>query len=434
MLLPVLVENIEFFSPNLTVMLKYETPVCHRYNNSFSWIYGEVLFEKYNKNTTQHRGKIVITESPTFNATLMNKFVNMSLTLNPLAYVFVASATFDRPGKMCILHNTGQIYNNIAVFASITRADYNALMTNVNNQTKGTFWANLTSTDVNYFLEQHKYVWVLQLIYVLLYAIVISIAVYMLYVSYKIDKRFNFTISTVCLFDIVAVSIYQLIVIIIDPNYYYGIIDSRVGLTLLYIPFPIGVLNILLIAIYWEELLKKSTKIASFLVTYAKIYIIIVLLLLGTHIGLIIASLLVDFSIFTIVTNTLTASTIIPAIISIIYCIANSIRIILMIRKMDQKLINKNDRRKKLERTMLFIYVANFGLVLLVIGSGTNISPFFWNYKIFLNDIQYLFRQIGMIICHLGIMFSFHLTSSTNSSTGSRDSKNKKSVSSKISH
>jgi len=84
-----------------------------------------------------------------------------------------------------------------------------------------------------------------------------------------------------------------------------------------------------------------------------------------------------------------------------------------------------------LEKTMLFVYVGNFGLVLVVIGVLTNSAPYYWNYKVFLNEVQFLFKSLGIIICHIGVMFSFHLTSTkTFSTTNSKDT-NKKSLSSK---
>jgi len=245
---------------------------------------------------------------------------------------------------------------------------------------------------------------------------------------YKKDGRILFSISSVILIDIVLISIFNIIYICIDPNFSLGIIDSRIGLTLLHLPYPVCILNILLIALYWEELLKKSTKATSFLVKYSKVYIIACIIILSGHIVLIVLSLSVDFTLFATVTTILDFATVIPASISALYCIVNSIRVLVMIKEMDQKLINKNDRKTKLDRTMLFIYVSNFGLMLIVVARLLDISPFYWNYKSDLNQVQYTFSVLGTIICHLGVIFSFHTTRDSGSSSASIKKKSSKST------
>jgi len=211
------------------------------------------------------------------------------------------------------------------------------------------FSGNFSSTDFNFFVATQKTVWIMQLVFTILFLFVIGISIQRLYLMYKKDGTIIFSISSVILIHIIVESLYETIYILIDPDYILGILDNRVALTLLHLPPPVCICNILLIALYWEELLKKSTKATSFLVKYSKFYIVVVILILSLHVVLIILCVVVtDIPTFVTIGYVLDAATIAPASISSLYCIINSIRIVFMIKKMDQKLINKNDRKKKI--------------------------------------------------------------------------------------
>jgi len=71
---------------------------------------------------------------------------------------------------------------------------------------------------------------------------------------------------------------------------------------------------------------------------------------------------------------------------------------------------------------MLFIFVANFGLMLIVVSRAVDLAAN-WNYLSTLNDVQFTFFILGTVICHLGVIFSFH-TSRDNSSSSHSIKKN----------
>jgi len=267
----------------------------------------------------------------------------------------------------------------------------------------------------------------MQVVFVFFFLIVIGSASQRLYMMYRADGKIRFSIASFIACDIIILSIFDCIYIGVDPNYILGIWDNRVGLTMQGVAIPICICNILLIALYWEELLKSSTKASSFLVQYSKVYIVIVIVILSVHIALVAAQAAVSFAYFSLVSIINDYCTIIPAGLSALYCIINSIRIVVMIKKMDQQKLNKNDRKRKLDRTMLFIYVANFGLMMTVVSRLVDLNPWYWNYKTTLNDVQFSFAVLGSIICHLGVIFSFHTTRVKSLSSGSNSLKGKKS-------
>jgi len=348
LILVLFVSSVEITIPSQNQSLSFLTPTCLKYNTSFSWVEGNVVFQKFQPNASLYGGKIVFIESPIFSAPLINIWVeNRPIAL---VYIFVASPLYNAPGDDCVLYNTGQIYANNVIFASIILADYTTLLNHVDNTTVVT--ANFTNGETNVFVDKLKYFWIIQLILCIFLVLVIAAAAHRIYIIYRKAKQITLSISYFILFEICGISILETIYVAIDPNYTYGILDSRLGVGWLNVGYPFAVNNVFLIALYWEELLQKSTKVVSFLLKYSKVFIGFCIFIFAINLGMLVSiTLIQDFTIFANMVTAYYVVSIIIAGISFIYCIINSIRILILVSKFsnNDNLINNRTRKKKLD-------------------------------------------------------------------------------------
>jgi len=340
-----------------------------------------------------------VVESSTFNAELINKWVD--LVPPALAYLFVATAMYDYAGMANIMYYYGTHYNNNTIIGGLSRSDYVLLLGHIDNES--VIVANYTSNDSNYFKEKFFLgYWKYQILLCAISVILIVLCIYYIFVLKKSGKL-KLNLISFILVEVTVTNVYQFIFNAIDPDYVYGIIESRVAIPLNNISWPITMFNILLIAINWEMLLQKITRSNVSQLKSRLIYIIIYSGILIIHLVLIFALPFVDANHYVPVMTSLQIVNIVPILASFIYCVINSIRIKPLKDMLQEK------KKRKMKRAIFCIYIANAGLLIYLIGRIVHIYPFYWTWKLNYKELAYLFKSIGEAICNLGVIFSFNI-------------------------
>jgi len=323
--------------------LTLNAPIFLRFNTSFTSIVGQVIFEN---DVEKREGKILVVESSTFNAELINKWVD--LVPPALAYLFVATAMYDYAGMANIMYYYGTHYNNNTIIGGLSRSDYVLLLGHIDNES--VIVANYTSNDSNYFKEKFLGYWKYQILLCAISVILIVLCIYYIFVLKKSGKL-KLNLISFILVEVTVTNVYQFIFNAIDPDYVYGIIESRVAIPLNNISWPITMFNILLIAINWEMLLQKITRSNVSQLKSRLIYIIIYSGILIIHLVLIFALPFVDANHYVPVMTSLQIVNIVPILASFIYCVINSIRI-----KPLKDMLQEKKKRKNEESNILYLY------------------------------------------------------------------------------
>jgi len=245
-----------------------------------------------------------------------------------------------------------------------------------------------------------------------------------LYRFIKLNGGLFLTVSVFCYILILASNIFRFIHVAYEYGYTYGYIDARVQLFLIYITWPLSNLCLLLIALYWEELLSKSlgSDIKAFVSKYKGIYIGIVIGLNVLNMAVVIYEAAQQDPVSFATAIKLNRYFYIVVIsLSLLYSIINIFRIKYVLDKA------KGSEKTSISRLSIFIFGANLGSVLLLI----TICLLLYTSSFQLSTQNFKFLSlVGVLITDTMVLFAFKSKSMDSSSARSR-SKNTKSKRSK---
>jgi len=172
--------------------------------------------------------------------------------------------------------------------------------------------------------------------------------------------------------------------------------------------WPFCLFNILLISLYWEELLRDSFKKRSFIERFRIFWISLCIFIFVVTMALtILMTVSSNIAVFDLSVLLAVVIQIIIGILNLIYCIVNYIRITQVLNKA----LNMSHKKKKkvfmLRKTSVSILIANIGILLFVFGliMIANDLHLAYNWRLTTWGLVY----IGQTLSELGIIFSFKL-------------------------
>jgi len=214
------------------------------------------------------------------------------------------------------------------------------------------------------------------------------------------------SVALVCLINVVIANIIRVIYFITGPMWLYDTVEEDFNIGFITGTWPFGLFNILLISLFWEELLSQSFTKKSFVRKYFKVWIgvciaIFVLTLIPSVIMIAAQSRpLFDMS----VTIALLIQLVIGGL-NIIYSIINTFRFSSVLSKMDSHATVK--KKKRFRSASISIIVANVGefcFLLSIVSIILNVHLGFYT-----RLWCWSFMYVSLVTCDLGIIFSFKL-------------------------
>jgi len=325
-----------------------------------------------------------------------------------LAYVlFEAPSSPIAPsylGNSCRVKYDAAIYpHNISIII-ITQVD----SLDLNGKYEYYRRLNLTLTAVytdeaNFWIvDENRYAPTFISIFVIAYIVVVFFALYKLVAHIRsVERPFELSVMTVCLLDIIVVNIFRIVYFLCGPFYMLSVLDSRVSTVLIIVPWPFGVFILFLIALYWEELIRDSFKSRSFIEKYRKAWVVFCSTVLGLDIVLLLlVATTQNIAQFYLYVSVISYVQIGLGSLSIVYCIANTIRISQMIARFAKKELSS------LKWTSYSIMSANFGMlafivavVMVTLGMDSNSTTYWYTWGLL---------QMGQLICDFGVLNSFY--------------------------
>jgi len=293
------------------------------------------------------------------------------------------------------------------------RDDYNSLKTLVmNNGTKDeygtlTLKAWLSPDDVNYWIEEQKFVWVFVVAFIVFFFSCILLSAYKIYYLIRFSE-FRISVAFIALVIIIIANIIRVIYFIAGPVFFFPTLDPRLNIILVTASWPFCLFNILLISLYWEELLRDSFKKRSFIERFRIFWISLCIFIFVVTMALtILMTVSSNIAVFDLSVLLAVVIQIIIGILNLIYCIVNYIRITQVLNKA----LNMSHKKKKkvfmLRKTSVSILIANIGILLFVFGliMIANDLHLAYNWRLTTWGLVY----IGQTLSELGIIFSFKL-------------------------
>jgi len=269
--------------------------------------------------------------------------------------------------------------------------------------------ASFTSNDDNPWYYLQNIAWIFNIAFVVIFFCAIALAIHQLYHLLK-GKSFELSVAFVCLIFVIIENLIKIPYFITGPFFIYPTLSDFGSLAWMVASWPFPMFNVLLISLFWEELLTESFKKKSFLERYKAIWITICIIILAFElvITLIIVLTSTDLETFSIVTSIDLISQIAIGCAQIIYCLVNTIRLAIVIKKTKSTL--NNSGTNFLTRTSVAVIVANIGLLLFVLSLVLQLPTLGFVYPYNIRYIVWVFLSMGQFIADIGIMFSFKTT------------------------
>jgi len=217
----------------------------------------------------------------------------------------------------------------------------------------------------------------------------------------------------------------------IDPVWTKYIFEARVAIFFVTITWPMSIMVIFLIAIYWEELLSDKFKVSSFVSRYRNLFITLSSVLVFVNVLLSILLMIIPmYNFFLLAVYIITIFHILAVIAMFIYSVVNTVRMKKVTKKLNKnkKFANSNNKRS-IEKTADYFLGANICMLIFLIGVFMQLIGL--NYKLNFELFQSGLVFLGLVISDLCIVFCFTFNESK-ISTLSSSANTKKSGSIKV--
>jgi len=335
-----------------------------------------------------------------------------------LGFIFTEKDIYQKPGSTCLLHIQDSTYRKDIIVGVMLNKSYNAIKNFTKlNGTIDSFGnkvlrARIFNNEKNDWFTTKEITWLYCVAFIIIFLGCIILASYKFY--FVLKKKVELSVAFICLLFILIANIIRIIYFILGPLWYYDVIMESLNIPFITATWPFSLFNILLISLFWEELLSKSFTKKSFIDQYRNVWIgICIVIFVLTLIPTIVMVLVESGPLFDLAVLITLLSQLFFGFCNIIYCIINTVRFATVISR------NLNAKKKKhhfiLRRTSICIIVANFGLFIFLISLIMVIGNL--NYGYHTRLIPWTTMYIGQMVCELGILFSFKTAKAKKTST-----------------
>lgn len=314
---------------------------CNQFNDTNLVVEAEIVVQadKNKTNITEFAGKFCVTNDTQFDKSVINNRYNLST----VGLIYWEEDTHLNPGRHCLIRNEGTIFNKSILVVELLHKDSSDIIKLTRELKNQTLIARFVK-DYEPWYTQRKYGYVFVTAFIVIFIGIIVLAASKLITYFK-EGRKDISIMMVALCIIVVANVIRIIYFLTGPIFLFDLLEGRMNIFFALLTWPFSLFNLLLISLYWEEIIINSFRQISFLSRFRKVWIIIcVVIFTFTEVCAILTFFVGLRSFFRLFINIACYSQIICGGLNIIYCIINVFRISQIISVSDQ-----SQKKKKRE-------------------------------------------------------------------------------------